>query len=414
MNNEFKTQLQKREFDVLKDKHRVILKWATGCGKSKMTIDLVNHAVDAMDKKPVRVLFVVAERAHIKNWQDEFDKWHLNINKVATDVCCYASLKKYKDYSYDIVVFDETHHMFSEKRLAAIEVLRDNLYPNAYIYLLSATLSSSKIDKAEELFGRFAVSTVTLKDAISNDILPDPRVYVVAMELDNVRNDQEIMVNKADEGSPVVSWDRRFKYLSKKLPCIIRCTEKQKYLYYSNVMEYWKQRYKRSKNQFHHNLWVSTGSLRKRYLGELKTYTVRDFLKRVPYKKRFVCFCASVAQAELFSRTYTISSKKPSRKNQEIIDAFNSRKMNQIYAVGMITEGMNLTDIQAGIIVQLDGKERLFVQKFGRSLRAEDPVTFIFYYKGTQDEVYLKNALENIDSKYVQHISIDQLDTIKL
>ena len=80
----------------------------------------------------------------------------------------------------------------------------------------------------------------------------------------------------------------------------------------------------------------------------------------------------------------------------------------------MITEGMNLTDIQVGIIVQLDGKERLFIQKFGRSMRAEDPVSFIFYYKDTQDENYLKNALENIDSKYVQHISINQLKTIKL
>jgi superfamily II DNA or RNA helicase len=70
----------------------------------------------------------------------------------------------------------------------------------------------------------------------------------------------------------------------------------------------------------------------------------------------------------------------------------------------MATEGMNLTDIQVGIIVQLDGNERQFVQKFGRSLRAEDPVTYIFYYKDTQDETYLKNALENIDEKFIKYI----------
>ena len=425
MNNEFKTQLQKREFDVLKDEHRVILKWATGCGKSKMTIDLINNAVKKHHlqnykyEEPVSILLVVGETAHKKNWKEELNTWELDYDHCYTDIICYQSLHKVIGLCYDIIVCDEAHHLFTEKRMAAMEAIINKTKEQdpgtpGYVFLLSATLSSSKVMMAEEMFGKFAISTVTLKDAISNDILPDPRVYVVAMELDNVRDDQEIMANKADEGSPVVSWDRRFKYLSKKLPCIIRCTEKQKYLYYSDTMEYWKQRYERSKNQFHHNLWVSTGSLRKRYLGELKTYAVRDFLKRVPYKKRFVCFCASVAQAELFSRTHTISSKKPSRKNQEIIDAFNSRKINQIYAVGMITEGMNLTDIQAGIIVQLDGKERLFVQKFGRSLRAEDPVTFIFYYKGTQDEVYLKNALENIDSKYVQHISIDQLDTVRL
>jgi superfamily II DNA or RNA helicase len=80
----------------------------------------------------------------------------------------------------------------------------------------------------------------------------------------------------------------------------------------------------------------------------------------------------------------------------------------------MITEGMNLTDIQIGIITQLDGKERLFIQKAGRVMRADDPIAFIFYYKNTQDENYLKGALENIDEKYVKHITIDELNTIKL
>jgi superfamily II DNA or RNA helicase len=80
----------------------------------------------------------------------------------------------------------------------------------------------------------------------------------------------------------------------------------------------------------------------------------------------------------------------------------------------MITEGMNLTDINMGIIVQLDGKERLFIQKFGRSMRANDPVSVIFYYKNTQDETYLKHALENIEDKYIRYITPEQLNTIKL
>ena len=67
----------------------------------------------------------------------------------------------------------------------------------------------------------------------------------------------------------------------------------------------------------------------------------------------------------------------------------------------MLQEGQNLVDIQAGIIIQLDGEERTFVQRFGRSMRAEDPVQFIFYYKGTRDEEYLENALQDIDKQYI-------------
>ena len=417
MNNEFKSQLQQREFQKLKDQRLVLLKWATGCGKSKMAIDLINHWVDPLvsGKMKHRVLFVVAERAHINNWQDEFDKWQLKKANVCTDVCCYASLHKYKDFLYDIIVLDECHHAFSPKRYAYIEEMGQLNSGTCRVALLSATLPGGKQDMIEEVFGKFTVSTVTLKDAIQGDILPDPKVYVVAMELDDKRVSQEIRANKADDKAPIVSWDKRMKYLAKKQPCIIRCTEKQKYIYYTDIMEYWKQRYERSKNQFQHNLWVNTGSVRKRFLGELKTDVVYGLTSRLTFlKKRFVCFCASVNQADSFSMIGTISSKKSAKYNQKIIDGFNQKKLNQIYAVGMITEGMNLTGIQMGIIVQLDGKERLFVQKFGRSMRAEDPVSFIFYYKDTQDENYLRTALENIDAKYVQHININQLKTIKL
>lgn len=415
MNNEIKTQLQQREFQTLKDEHRVILKWATGCGKSKMAIDLINHNVDPLVSGQFihNVLFVVAERAHIKNWEEEFDKWHLDRTNLRINMCCYASLKKYKDFRYDAVVLDEAHHVFSEKRMAALEELGNNLMPSAHIYLLSATLSSGKQDRIEEVFGKFATSTITLKDAIQSDILPDPKVYVVAMELDDKKVNQEICVRKGDKPM-IVSWEQRNKYKFKNVPYIIRCTQKQKNIWFNNEMEYWKRRYEHSHNSFHHNFWVNLGSQRKRFLGELKTEAVYRLIQRIPKKKRFVCFCASVNQSIALSAKNTISSKRSVKANQAIIDAFNQKKTNQIYAVGMITEGMNLNDIEIGIITQLDGKERLFVQKQGRVMRAEDPISVIFYFKDTQDEVYLRTALENIDAKYVQHININQLNTIKL
>lgn len=416
MNDLFKQQLQEREMTLLKDNRRIILKWATGCGKSKMAIDLINYTVmNALVRvKPVKILFVVAERAHIKNWQAEFDKWHLRIDRVATDVICYKSLKKYKDTAYDIIVFDECHHALAPKTYSYLEEMGQYNYAIHQVIMLSATLPRAKQDMLEDVFGTFTASTVTLNDAIKSDILPDPKVYVVDMYLDNRIINQSIKVNGADDNATIVKWEDRRKFFFKKIPYIIRCTEKERYQYYTDIMEYWKERYKFSKNQYQHNLWVNTGSQRKRFLGELKTEVVRNLLKYVYNKKRFVCFCASVAQAENLNAKNTISAKKSTKKTQEIIDAFNNKKTDNIFAVGMINEGMNLTDIQLGIITQLDGKERLFVQKAGRAMRAEDPVIVIFYYKDTQDEIYLNNALLTIDSKYVQHISINQLNNIKL
>jgi superfamily II DNA or RNA helicase len=288
--------------------------------------------------------------------------------------------------------------------MACAREIASMLSNDNYVYLLSATLSGGKQDMAEEIFGKFTVSEVSLKSAIDSDILPDPKVYVVGMELDNSLKYQEIKIGN-DPEAPVVKWEDRKKYIYKNIPCIIQCTAFQKYTYLTSAMEYWKQRYERSHSEYQRTKWVNLGSQRKRLLGELKTPSVRNLLSLMPRDRRFVCFCASVAQADNLCAKSTISSKKPQKYNQAVIDSFNSRDTSQIFAVGMITEGMNLTDIETGIIVQLDGKERLFVQKVGRALRADSPVVFIFYYKNTQDEVYLNGALENLDQKYIRYIN---------
>lgn len=402
MNNEYKQLLQKKEFASLKDSPRVILKWATGCGKSKMALDLIKYNAQKYDNP--HILFLVAERAHIQNWKDEFKKWGFD---YIPEIKCYASLHKVERNSYDFLVLDEAHHAFTEKRLENLKKVSSE-----YVYLLSATLSVAKEEEVKELYGSFNISSVTLKDAIENDILPDPKVYVIDMFLDDDYANQEIKINNPSSDAPIVDWYSRNKYIYSKQPCIIKCTEKQKYLYLTNTMEYWKERYYLSKNMFHRNKWVGLGSERKRFLGELKTEALRRLIAKIR-GKRYVCFCATVRQATTIGRN-TIASTKTQRHNQGIIDSFNNKKIHSIYAVGMITEGMNLKDIQVGIITQLDGKERLFIQKFGRSLRAEDPVSFIFCMKDTQDEKYLKNAFENIDEKFIQHININQIKGIRL
>ena len=77
----------------------------------------------------------------------------------------------------------------------------------------------------------------------------------------------------------------------------------------------------------------------------------------------------------------------------KIIDKFNQKKINQLFVVDMLREGMNLVEANA-IIVQLDSKNRSAVQMLGRALRHDKPVIHIFYYKDTQDEIYLMNSLK--------------------
>ena len=78
----------------------------------------------------------------------------------------------------------------------------------------------------------------------------------------------------------------------------------------------------------------------------------------------------------------------------------------------MLQEGQNLEGIQAGVIVQLDNAERAFIQKFGRTIRADSPQQFIFYYENTRDIDYLENVFEGIDEAYIS--TIEDYKTLKV
>jgi superfamily II DNA or RNA helicase len=116
-----------------------------------------------------------------------------------------------------------------------------------------------------------------------------------------------------------------------------------------------------------------------------------------------ICFCASIEQAnELGGNGNIVHSKV--KDVDAIIENFQTGRIDSLYCVEMLKEGMNLNDINAGVIIQLDGTELPFIQKMGRILRSKQPVVHIVYYKNTRDEEYLNNILESVDRKYIEFV----------
>lgn len=400
-----KKELQIKSISLIKKNHRVALQWATGLGKSKAAIDMANHLADEKfreNKSSLNMLLVVAEVAHKANWQKEFNKWGLKTNNVVIE--CYASLKKYRNSNWDLIIFDEAHHLGSDLRMDVLTELHTE-----DIILLSATLPDQTIQAISGVFGEFIVSKVSLKEAIEWGVLPKPKVYLIPLTLDNTYPNCTLIEEWGRKEKRVTyrcKFFERWEYLRNrnKYPNVtleISCTQQQKYDYLTEQFEYWKNQFFRNRQEFTKNKWLQVGSKRKRFLGESKTNAVRLLLSKL-YNKRFICFCTSIEQAELLGGKNAIHSKKDN--SLYIIDDFNTKRINNLFAVGMLQEGQNLTNIEAGVIVQLDGQERAFIQKFGRSLRATDPVQFIFYYKNTRDTEYLENVLEGIDEEYITEV----------
>lgn len=398
-----KEEIQQKVYKDLRDEPNIVLKWATGIGKSKETIDIINYKINKAKKK-LSVLLVVAETAHKDNWQKEFNKWKLSDCNLTIE--CYASLKNYKQTNWDIIIFDEAHHLFSDIRLSIIENIKAS-----NVIVLSATLKDIYIDTLCELYGSFKVSSVSLQYAIENNILPKPKVFLIPLELDNKIPNIEIKEswgNKEKQVELTCEFLKRYhfrnrkKYPSAKLT--IKCTQQQAYNIINKDYEYYRLQYLKMRKEYFKNLWLQEGSKRKRLLGSCKTDDVKLLINKLEKEnKRFVCFCTNIEQAETFNSENCIHSQK--QNSLQTIDDFNNNKINSLYAIGMIQEGQNLNNIQTGIIVQLDNAERAFIQKFGRTLRSDSPEQYIFYYKNTRDEEFLNNCLENVNMDYV--VTID-------
>lgn len=392
-----KSLIQNEAIKALKENKRIILTWATGVGKGYTAVQAIKEL------NPKSIIIFVTESAHKNNWKEEFIKSNCSLENIKIE--CYASIKKYKNSTWDLIIFDEAHHLGSDIRLEILRTLTANR-----VLVLSATINNKEIiNTLTSTFGIFKTFNIDLQSAINNDYLPDPKLYLMALTLDNkIRSHfvTEEWGNKAKRKTIICDYTDRWNYIKYKktiYPNVllkIRCTEQEVYNYYTEKFNYYQKQYMLTRNERIKQIWLHYGSLRKRALGQFKTPFVKSLLKKLE-DKRLICFCSSIEQATLLGGNNCIHSKNTKKENQILIDNFNNEISNKIFVIGMLQEGQNLNNIETGIIVQLDGIERAFIQKFGRVLRAEDPVQYIFYFKYTKDEDYLKNVTENIDSKYL-------------
>lgn len=377
--------------------------------KSRVAILACNRLVRECEPgHPPDILIFVAESAHKENWRKEFIKFlgkerAESVLRYVT-IECYASMKKYIDTEWTLFIADEVHHLQSEKRQKILETMKAK-----YVLALSATPGRAAYDALSWTFGRFEIDEVSIQDAIDSEYLPEPKIVCIPLELERFERTETISMKMSNRTVITVpdNWSNRWKYLKNKkkyakYEVIFHCTQKEKYEYIDEQFEYWKRQYFRNQgNERLKNMWLQWGSKRKRFLGELKTRIAYELIQKLrKEKKRFICFCTSIDQAYALGGEKAVHSQN--RNSPAVIQSFNDKRTDEIFAVGMLVEGVTLTDIEAGIIVQLDGNERQFIQKSGRMYRSERPLIYIFYYKGTRDEEYLQKALEGINGEYVE------------
>lgn len=379
-----------------------IVELPTGFGKTALAISLINHLIETKYQgKHTSMLLLVAKIVHKQTWKDEFKKWGgINVDELTIE--CYESLKKHEYESYDFVVMDECHHLNSDKRLDLFNTLT-----YGHVIGLSATIPK-KLKQYFQYEYAAEVVTCSIVDAIEDKVLPEPRIILYPLQLDNVRPTESIELNPKAKGKIYYgNYNELWKYRKMKVHAIISCTPRQRVNEYNSQILYEKNRYMRTRQDFLKNKWLFDCGERIKYLANLKNNIVLSILQRLE-KERTITFCKTIEQADILGK-YSIHSKN---KDSDIIyNNFNAKKINHITSVNVLNEGANLVDCKYAVFANYSSSEICSVQRCGRALRHKSPVIILPYYETTREEEIVQEMIKDFNKDFIKTVhSLKELD----
>lgn len=379
-------------------------------GSAKIIEDIISKNSSA------KGYLVCKENTHKKNWKDDFIKHGKESLLDNTKTILYASLHKETEKA-DYVILDECHAL-TPKRIKALKKI---LQKNVRIIFLSATIPQVKKDLMIGLCKKIHFYKIDLNRALELGLLPVPKLIVHRIHLMKRIDGKiwEYTVRKPKKGSKVIKYckhkdlKKTMKMAKKNHGIVCRGSEKEYYDQATSQMAYYESL---SKNYLIprdvrigcRNKYLNISTVRKRFIAEVKSNRLKalvDVFRMLDY--RFICFTGSVKQANEIGAKSAVHSKNSKEVNQDLIDCFNRKECSELFAVKMLRESVNLTDIEKGVITQLDSGIGSFYQMLGRSLRHEFPEMHLFVVQNTQDVKYFDKSMEGFNKDYLEYRDYD-------
>lgn len=383
----------------------LMLNLPTGYGKTKICIDTIKRHYENK-LLGCNVLIVVPKNVLKDNWKDELEKWEFP-QTINVQFTTYVSYPKYADTYWDCIVFDEAQH-FTENCEDAT-----TLFHYDRVLAVSATIPKEPKWRLKGAFAGIYQYSVSAREAIDSAVLPDPKVLLIPLMLDNTAITETFVVRKSKGGTPIVLMynqrSMRFRYPNKQVH--IRCTQQQYYNIISDDAERNKTDYIRTQAVFRKNMWLRACKDRLTFLAEKKESFVLDLLKYVK-DYRTLTFCTSIEQTKKLG-DYPISSDDNKQSMQNLAD-FNEGKINHITTCSMLNEGVNLSSCQVGIHANIGSSEVAEIQKLGRLLRHKNPLIIIPYYAGTREEEIVDKMMKNYNPSLVTRLFKSQVTKVTI
>lgn len=393
--NYIKGQIQKEAVDYWKaDGEWGFVVAATGVGKSLIAINAVIETMKSDNSNDNFLVVVPTEKLRDENWKEEFQKWgHESVWDGNVQRECYASISRLEGNTYDLVVCDEAHNLTENN----IEFFKQNSVQR--LLCLSATPPQDETKKAllKELNVKI-VYEVDLDTAVKLRLVAPYEILIVETRLDSV-----------DKYIPAGSKDKPF--LS---------TELSNYTYLTNLMK--KQMFSTNPQMKKAGTFTAMKRMRMIYNLKSKTEAAKVILSKISQQYRVLTFCGSIEQAESLANKPNPSDLQfpgdntphtfHSKSGDYWLKKFQSLEVSRLTCVKALNEGMNIPQVDYGVVVQLDSNERSIVQRIGRLIRYRKGhigKIIIIIAVDTQDEKWANKALENLDQSKIKRVRYENI-----
>jgi len=345
-----------------------ILKYATGVGKTYALILGVEYTMKCNPKG--KILIVAPTNLILEGIKSEFKKFKKGKLIKHCEFICYASLPSAKGH-YDLVVFDEIHHLVTEKKLEFF----NNCTYDKLLGLTASLTDEQVVDLA---------SYCTIVDKLS---------------LDDV-GDEGFIANFTVINFPV-------EFTKSERDMYDEHTKKKEWTYQTYGTQAWTAIGARS------NLI---------YNAKAKLNIVKSLVELFPEEYGIIFslkneYAQKVAD-NIGTNCTCITSKDKAKSQTAKLKSFldGRRKVNIISAVKMFDEGVTLPKLSFGVALARYSKERQSIQTIGRLLRADmegkHSILIRVYVKDTVEVKWVRESQKNFNVKNVN--SYEELrDTIE-
>lgn len=378
----------------------LMLELSTGFGKTRIAIGLVRHLCRSQPHLRPTLLLLVAKTVHKETWRREIQKWG-GLDGVELTVECYNSLKNHAGESFTFVIADEAHHLNSDLRREYLKSLSFG-----YFIGLSATVPKDLDGWLRTHYGTRTVRS-SLAGSIADNVLPAPQIFLLPLDIDGKTKDQWVILNHKAGGAAVYDdYANIALHRWSKRKVMLHATKAEKLHWLNTEIARMKDWYDRSGHHGARLAWLNLCGQRLKYLAACKNGVVAKLLGRLK-DRRTLTFCADIAQTEALGTCCIHSRNKLSR---DMLDRFNSGRINHITACQVLNEGVNLVNCQYGIFANVNASAIIQKQRLGRLLRHPHPIIILPFYKGTREQEIVEKMLRDYDRSMVRTFNEEALN----